>query len=41
MITKVWDSQNDHGVKGQGQIYIKSGYMDCKANSSYIFDEGY
>ena len=25
------------GLKGQGQIYIKSCCMDCYANSSYIF----
>ena len=28
---------NDLGVKGQGQIYLKSIDMTCKAKSSHIF----
>ena len=42
MITNVLVRQFDLGVKGQGQMYMKSGCrpMDFNANSSYIYDGG-
>ena len=37
----LWGVVGNKCFEAQDQIYIKSGCMDCNANSSYIFDGGY
>ena len=41
MASTFLDSTYGIGVKCHGQIYIKSGCMECNANYAYIFDGCY